>query len=293
MRIAIAGGSGLLGTAVARALEASGHELVRLVRRTSSGPGERAWDPVGGQIEGPGLADVDAVINFSGAGIADARWTEERKDELRQSRLASTETLVRHLSAHGRCQLFLSGSAIGIYGDTGASVVDESTPPGDDFLARLALDWEEVASRAPIPVVLLRTGHVLTGEGGLLGKQLLPFKLGLGGRIGSGQQFLSWIHVDDYVTAVQRLLVGDVRGPVNLVGPNPVDNATFTAALAARLHRPALIPIPLPALRLLFGSEMVQTALLTGQRVAPAKLRELGFTFAHEHLDQALASLDL
>lgn len=292
MRIAIAGASGLLGRAVGRHLITFGHDVLPLVRR-DAGPGERSWDPIAGTIEGAGLADVDAVINFSGAGIADARWSEERKEELRRSRLASTATLVSHLTAQGRCRQLLNGSAVGFYGDTGTEVVDERSPAGDDFLARLVVAWEAAASAAPVEVALLRTGHVLTGDGGFLGKQLLPFKLGLGGRLGSGQQFLPWIHVEDYVLAVRFVLETGLTGPVNLVGPNPVDNATMTAALGRRLNRPTLVPIPLVALRALFGSDMVENALLTGQRVVPARLIEEGFTFEHPELNQALASLDL
>lgn len=293
MRIAIAGASGLLGSAAARRLSEEGHSVLRLVRRDAAGPDERSWDPDRGRIEGPGLADVDAVLNFAGAGIADARWSEPRKEELRHSRMATTITLVEHLTADGRCRRFLSASAIGYYGDTGPAVVDEHSPAGTGFLARLVVDWERAAAHAPVPVVHLRTGHVLAAGGGFLGKQVLPFKLGLGGRIGSGRQFLSWIHVDDYVRALGLLLRSELTGPVNLVGPHPVTNARMAEALGERLHRPALIPTPLPALRLLFGAEMVDDALLSGQRVAPARLIGAGFDFEHPHLDEALASLPL
>lgn len=293
MRVAIAGASGLLGTAVAHRLRASGHEVVALVRRPPERADERQWDPEVGTIVDPGLADVDAVVNFSGAGIADARWSEPRKEELRRSRIVSTITLVHHLEPGGRCQRLLNGSAIGAYGDTGPEIVDERSPYGTDFLARLVRDWESAAAASPVPHVALRTGHVLTGRGGFLGKQLLAFKAGLGGRIGTGRQFQSWIHVDDYTRAVGFLLDSPMIGPVNLVSPHPVTNAAMTEALGRRLRRPTFVPLPLLALRAMFGSEMVETALLSGQRVAPARLLQSGFSFDHPDLDEALASLAL
>ena len=291
MRITIAGASGLLGRATAAHLRATGHEVLALVRREASGPDERRWDPDSGRIAAPGLADVDAVINFSGAGIADARWSVERKAELRSSRLNSTTTLAAALEPGGRCRRLLNGSAIGFYGDTGETMVDEGTPQGAGFLAQLVADWERAAHAAPVPTAYLRTGQVLTTEGGFLGKQRLPFQLGLGGRLGSGRQFLSWIHVDDYTRAIAQLLDSTLTGPVNLCGPNSVTNARFTAAFAQALNRPALIPIPLPALRLMFGSEMVDEALLSGTRVQPRRLLDDGFEFDHPELDEALASV--
>lgn len=291
MRIAIAGASGLLGRATSRHLRAGGHQVLALVRREASGPDERRWDPTAGRIDGPGLADVDAVVNFSGAGIADARWSEERKTELRDSRLHSTTTIAAALEPDGRCRRLLNGSAVGFYGDTGETVVDERTPQGAGFLAQLVADWEEAAHAAPVPTAFLRTGQVLTRDGGFLGKQRLPFRLGLGGRIGSGRQFLSWIHVADYTRAISHLLTSTMTGPVNLTAPNPVTNAQFTAAFAQALNRPALIPIPLPAVRLLFGSEMVDEALLSGTRVQPRRLLDDGFGFDQPRLDEALATV--
>lgn len=291
MRIAIAGASGLLGRATTAHLRAAGHEVLALVRREASGPDERRWAPDAGRIDAPGLSDVDAVINFSGAGIADARWSPERKAELRSSRLDSTTTLAAALEPGGRCQRLLNGSAIGYYGDTGETMVDERTPQGAGFLAQLVADWERAAHTAPVPTAYLRTGHVLTTEGGFLGKQRLPFRLGLGGQLGSGRQFISWIHVDDYTRAVAHLLTSTLTGPVDLTAPNPVTNAEFTAAFAQALNRPALIPLPLPALRLMFGSEMVDEALLSGTRVQPRRLLDDGFTFDHPRLDEALDSV--
>ncbi|MBK8447698.1 MAG: TIGR01777 family protein [Micropruina sp.] len=291
MRIAIAGASGLLGRATAAHLSRTGHQVLTLVRRPAERLDERSWNPDAGTITSPGLADVDAVINFSGAGVADVRWTEERKAELRASRLNATTTIAAAIDPHGRCRRLLNGSAIGFYGDTGETVVDEATPQGTGFLAQLVADWEGAAHTAPVPTAYLRTGQVLTGEGGFLGKQRLAFQLGLGGRIGTGRQFLSWIHIDDYTRAVAHLLTSTLTGPVNLVAPDPVTNAAFTDAFADSLNRPALIPMPLPALRLLFGSEMVDEALLSGTRVQPRRLLDAGFTFDHPHLGEALATL--
>ena len=292
MRIAIAGASGLLGRATAAHLRGTGHEVLALVRREASDPDERRWDPDSGRIAAPGLADVDAVVNFCGAGIADSRWSAERKALLRSSRLNSTTTLAAALEPGGRCRRLLNGSAIGFYGDTGEVVVDERTPQGSGFLAQLVADWERAAHAAPVPTAYLRTGHVLSADsGGFLGKQRLPFRLGLGGRLGSGRQFVSWIHVDDYVRAVAHLLTSTLTGPVNLTAPHPVTNARFTEAFAQALNRPALIPMPLPALRLLFGSEMVDEALLSGTRVQPRRLLDDGFAFDHPELAEALAGV--
>lgn len=291
MRIAVAGSSGLLGTRVVTELQRRGHQALRLVRRPASGAGERPWDPGRGEIGGAGLEDVDAVINFCGAGIADARWTPERKDELRSSRLDSTNTLVNHLSPTGRCQRLLNGSAVGVYGDSGEEIRDEDSPAGAGHLARLVVDWEAAAARAPVSAVYLRTGQVLTPSGGYLGMQWLPFKLGFGGRIGDGRQFVSWIHQTDYVNAVLFLLTSPLTGPVNLVGPNPVTNDTFTKVFAAHLRRPALLPIPTLALRVLFGSELVDEALLSGTRALPRRLLDAGFRFTRPDLAGALADL--
>ena len=291
MRIAIAGASGLLGRATAAHLRAGGHQVLALVRRPAEGPDERRWDPAAGRIDAPGLADVDAVVNFSGAGIADARWSEQRKAELRASRLHATTTIAAALEPDGRCRRLLNGSAVGFYGSTGETVVDERTPRGDGFLAQLVVDWEQAAHTAPVPTAYLRTGQVLTREGGFLGKQRLPFQLGLGGRIGSGRQFLSWIHIADYTRAIGHLLGSTLTGPVNLTAPEPVTNDHFTTAFAHALNRPALIPIPVPGLRLLFGSEMVDEALLSGSRVQPRRLLDDGFTFDQPRLEPALADL--
>ncbi len=291
MRVAIGGSTGLLGTALTRRLRDEGHEVVGLVRGEPAGPDQRHWDPDAGRIDGPGLTDVDAVVNLAGASIGGGRWTKERKTELRRSRIASTLTIVTSLDPDGRCQRLLNGSAIGVYGDAGFDVVDESSPPGRGFLAQLCLDWEAAAAHAAVPTVTLRTGNVLTPSGGFLGAQKALFQACLGGRIGDGRQFVSWIGQEDWLRAVVRLLDSELTGPVNLVAPNPVTNAAFTRAYGRFLNRPTLIPMPLTAVRALFTRDFVDEVLLASTRVRPARLLEAGFSFAHPTLTRAFAAL--
>jgi len=292
MRVAIAGSTGLLGEALVRYLTESGHDVLRLVRREPVRPGERLWDPTAGRIARPGLDDVDAVVNLAATGIGDRRWTAARKREILLSRTQGTLTLVHALHPDGRCQRLLNGSAIGFYGSTGDRIVDEDSPAGSGFLAGVVVEWEAAASHAPVPTALLRTGPVLARHGGYLAKQWLVFALGLGGRIGDGRQYLSWISLADHVRAMAFLLTSPLTGPVNLVAPEPVTNADFTRALGAYLHRPTPLPLPLPAVRLLFGREFVTDAVLSGCRVRPSRLLEAGFEFRHPRVAQALAALD-
>jgi uncharacterized protein len=291
MRVAIGGATGLLGTALGRRLTNNGHEVVRLVRGTPQAADQRRWDPDAGRISGPGLDDVDAVVNLAGTPIAGGRWTKERKAAIRRSRTTSTLTIVTSLSPNGRCQRLLNGSAIGFYGNTGAEMVDEQSPAGRGFLARVVQDWEMAASHSPISTAVLRTGHVLASEGGYLAAIWKLFAAGLGGRIGDGRQFLSWVSLADHIRAMEYLLTSDLTGAVNLTGPRPVTNAEFTRTFADYLNRPAVVPTPLPAVSLLFGREFVREALLAGQRVAPARLNEAGFEFRHKTLAEALAGL--
>ncbi len=291
MRVAIGGSTGLIGAALGRHLVRSGHEVVRLVRGQVSASDQRHWDPDAGRIDAPGLDDVDAVVNFAGAPIAGGRWTKERKAEIRRSRTTSTLTIVTQLSPDGRCQRLLNGSAIGYYGDTGADIVDETMPGGRGFLAGVVADWEAAAGHSPVPSTVVRTGHVLAREGGELAIQWPLFALGLGGKTGSGQQFVSWISITDHVRALEFLLHSDLTGPVNLVAPNPVSNAQFTRAFGAHLNRPTPLPLPLTAVMVLFGREFVNEILLPGQRVRPARLLDAGFEFEHPTLIQAFASL--
>lgn len=291
MRVAIGGATGLLGTALSRRLSRSGHEIVRLVRGTPQASDQRRWDPDAGRISGPGLEDVDAVVNLAGTPIAGARWTKERKAAIRRSRVTSTLTIVTSLAPDGRCQRYLSGSAIGFYGNTGAEIVDERSPAGRGFLVRVVQDWEAAAAHSPVSTTVLRTGHVLARDGGYLAAQWKLFSAGLGGRVGDGRQFLSWISLADHVRAMEFLLSSDISGPVNLVGPRPVSNAEFTRTFGSYLNRPTVLPMPLPAVSLLFGRDFVREALLSGQRVQPAKLTEAGFQFEHNTLAEALAGL--
>lgn len=291
MRVAIGGATGLLGTALSRSLVRGGHEVVRLVRGELTASDQRRWDPDAGRIDAPGLDDVDAVVNLAGTPIAGARWTKERKAAIRRSRVTSTLTIVTSLAPDGRCQRFLNGSAIGFYGDTGTASLDERDPAGRGFLAGVVSDWEGAVRHSPVPSAILRTGHVLSREGGYLGPQWMLFRAGLGGRIGNGRQFLSWISLTDHVRAMEFLLGSDLTGPVNLTAPHPVTNAAFTRAFGRFLNRPTLVPMPLPVVGAIFGREFVREALLSGQRVLPARLSEAGFGFQHETLPEALAAL--
>jgi len=292
VRIAITASTGLIGSALATALEGDGADVIRLVRRAPD-PGEIQWDPAAqaGGLSPGSLAGLDAVVHLSGAPIAGGRWTAARKQELRASRVGSTSALVRAMLAAGNPPpVLLVASAIGWYGDTGDREVDETAPAGAGFLAELVRDWEAAArpaADAGIRVVHLRTGIVLSRSGGMLGQLMLPFRLGLGARIGSGTQYLSWITLTDHIRACQFLLAaGDVSGPVNLTGPDPVTNAVFTAALAGQLHRPALVRLPAAVLRAALGE--VAGELLASYRVRPARLRQHGFEFRYPQLGPAI-----
>lgn len=291
MRVVVSGSSGLIGTALVAHLREGGHDVLRLVRRTPAAPDERGWDPPAGTID-PGTFDgVDAVVNLGGAGIADRPWSGARRQALRDSRIVPTEVLAAAVAEHGVPTL-LSGSAVGYYGDGGGVALDESAPAGRGFLADLTRDWEaatQAARDGGARVVLLRTGLVIAPSGGLMGPLKLVYKLGLGGRIGPGTQYMPWISLDDEVGAIRYLLEdAAVDGPVNLTGPLPVTNAEFTATLARAVHRPAVLPVPALALRALGsqGEEM----LLYGQRAVPAKLEAAGYRFRHATLEEALAA---
>lgn len=294
VRIVISGSSGLIGTALVGRLRGQGHEFVRLVRGTSGG-GDVPWDPARGVLPAEVIDGADAVINLSGAGIADHRWTDEYKRVLLDSRLQTTDLLARTIAAVDRKpSVFLSGSAIGWYGSRGDEQLDEGAAPGEGFLADLCRQWEgatAAAADAGVRTVHLRTGIVLSAEGGALKKQLPLFKFGLGGKFAKGHQWQSWITIDDEVGAIVHLMTADVAGPVNLTAPDAVTNAEFTATLARALHRPAILPIPSFGPKLLLGGELAESLLFTGQRVVPAKLLESGYVFVLPTLEPALRSI--
>lgn len=293
--VILAGGSGLLGRALASSLAAQGHQVVTLTRRPRPGVDtDVAWQPDG--AAGPwsrALEGAAAVVNLAGEGIADHRWTAARKASIRDSRLAATRSLVaaiRDCSTPPR--VLVNASAVGFYGAHGEEAVTESTPPGDDFLAQVCVDWEAVASGAAATtrVATLRTGIVLDTAGGALGKMLLPFRLGLGATLGSGRQFMPWIHVADWLAMVSWIIdTAEAGGPFNVTAPTPVTNADFTRALGRALRRPTLFWAPAPLLRLALGE--MAGLLLEGARVVPARATEAGFRFRFADLDAALADL--
>lgn len=294
MRTVIAGGSGLLGRALAQTLRASGHEVTVLTRRPRT-MGDVTWNPEeasGVWRETVGAADV--VVNLAGEGIADRRWSAARKQALLSSRLMATRALVQAVAASPHPpRVFLSSSAIGIYGDRGDDTLTEASTAGRDFLARLCIDWEMAARPAEqvCRLVLLRTGVVLDAAVGALPQMALPFRVFAGGRIGSGRQFISWIHRDDWTGLVRWALdTADVHGPMNLTAPEPVRNAEFARTLGRVLKRPALLPVPAAALRVAVG-EMADAALLVGQRVLPAVAQSHGFRFTYPELEGALRAL--
>jgi uncharacterized protein len=305
MKIVIAGSSGLIGSALVRVLRSEGdgqtHQVLRLVRRAPAADDEISWDPSAGRApDAADLAGVDAAINLAGAGLGDHRWTDDYKRQIVESRISSTALLSKSLAElEPRPRVLLSGSAIGYYGDTGDNTVDESAPAGTDFLADVAVQWEAataVATDAGIRTVLLRTGIVLSTKGGALGKVLPMFKAGVGGRLGSGKQFLSWIARPDYISAVRFLLDAEgidgadaISGAVNMTAPNPVTNREYTKALAAAVHRPALFPAPTPALRIALGE--FAGSVVGSQRVVPKRLLDAGFEFAYPEVGPALRAL--
>ena len=295
MRILVSGSSGLVGSALVRVARSDGDEVLRLVRRDANSDDEVSWDPAADRGPDPAqLGDIDAVINLAGAGIGDHRWTDAYKKQLVDSRIESTRLLASTIAElDDKPRVFLSGSAVGFYGDTGDTAVDEDSPAGNDFLADLAAKWEAAAvpaSSVGIRTVLLRSGIVLSTKGGALGKVLPLFRAGLGGRLGSGKQYLSWIARPDHVAAMRFLLrSADIVGPVNLTAPTPVTNAVYTKAIAAAVRRPSFARAPSAALRLALG-EFAET-VLEGQRVLPNRLLAAGFEFGYGTVDAALRAL--
>lgn len=293
MRVVVAGSSGLIGVEVVAGLRRGGHEVVRLIRGEPSRTDERRWDPPAGVIEPNALAGADAVINLCGAGIGDKRWTEARKQVLRDSRTTPTEVLAAAVAEHGIGTL-VNASAVGYYGDTGDTETDETAPNGEGFLAALCQEWESATSAAATAgarVVRIRSGLVLSPSGGMLAKLRPLISLFLGGRLGSGQQYWPWISLDDEVAAIRFATEHDtLTGPVNLTSPAPVTNAEFIRTLGTALDRPTPWPVPGFALKAVLG-EFGAEGILMGQRAVPKALERAGFTFRHKTLGQALAAV--
>jgi uncharacterized protein (TIGR01777 family) len=293
--IAITGASGLIGSALAKRLRVAGDTVRPFVRRAARDPLEISWDPARGRLDATALRGVDAVVHLAGESIA-TRWTDGRKRRIRESRVVGTSLLANALAQLDTPpRVLVSASAVGYYGDRGDELLDESSGAGTGFLAAVCVDWEaatQPAAARGIRVVHLRNGIVLARDGGALSKMLLPFRLGLGGPVGSGRQWLSWIALADVVEII-RLAIGDDRiaGPVNTVSPNPVSNADFARALGRVLHRPALLSAPAAVLRLALGAEMANETLLASQRVVPRKLASVGYVFRAPTIDGALASI--
>lgn len=290
--IVVSGATGLIGSALVKSLRTRGHRVRRLLRTARERTADDVvWDSSTGPVPPAALADADAVINLAGEPVAH-RWTSERKHAIRESRVRSTAMLAQAIASSSRKpSVFLSGSAVGYYGDGGDALLDESSAPGSDFLARVCVEWEAAAAPAAdagVRVVLLRTGIVMSPRGGALAKLLPIFRLGGGGPLGSGRQWMSWIGLTDHVRAIEHALgTESMRGPANLVAPNPVTNAEFAATLGRVLARPALVPVPAFALELLYG-EMARATLLAGQRVLPKALSAAAFEFSQSTLEAAL-----
>jgi len=290
MKYLVSGASGLIGSALVGPLTADGHQVTRLTR-SGGGAGSVRWDPATGVADRAAIEGHDAVVHLAGENIA-GRWTAAKKRRISESRIAGTRSLCASLiSLKQPPRALVCASAIGYYGDRGDEVLNESSPPGTGFLPEVCRQWEEAAGLAAahgIRVVHLRFGVVLSRRGGALAKMLTPFRLGLGGRIGDGAQFMSWIAIDDVVGAIRHALTrDDLSGPANAVSPAPVTNREFTAKLARVVSRPAVFPMPATAARLVFG-EMADALLLASARVAPAKLLSTGYVFLHPTLEEAL-----
>ncbi len=292
MRVLISGASGLVGSALVPSLEAAGHRVRRLVRQRCEEPDAAFWDPAAGTLDAGALDGVDAVVHLAGESIAAGRWSAEVKRRILESRVEGTGLIAEELAALEAPPALVAASAIGYYGDRGVEPMDEESPSGEGFLAEVCRRWEAAAQPARDAgsrVVHLRIGMVLSRRGGALQRMLTPFKLGLGGTVGDGRQFMSWIHLDDLVAVIEHALAdGELAGAVNAVAPQPVSNREFTRTLGRVLGRPTLVPVPAPLVRLAFG-EMGSELLLASTRVVPARLEGAGFAFRFPELEAALA----
>ncbi|MFE3767539.1 TIGR01777 family oxidoreductase [Streptomyces sp. NPDC059104] len=291
MRIALTGSSGLIGKALVRSLRADGHDTVRFVRRAPAAPGEARWDPRAGYVDPAGLEGADAVVHLAGAGVGDHRWTAAYKKEIRDSRVLGTAAIARAVAALGSPPpVLVCGSAIGYYGDTGDRPVDESAPAGTGFLPSVCVDWEAAAAparAAGIRTVFARTGLVVAADGGAWGKLFPVFRAGIGGRLGNGRQYWSYISLDDEIAALRHIIdTPALTGPVNLTAPHPLTNREVTAAMGRVLHRPTVCAVPAPAMRLALGE--FAGDVLGSQRVLPARLLGSGFAFRHPGIEESI-----
>lgn len=287
--IAITGASGLIGSALTSHLRDKGENVIKLVRREPRSKDEAFWNPVDGKVDLDALEGVASIVHLAGAGVGDKRWSAAYKSEILNSRLYGTSTIA-NAAEQLKVKSLISSSAIGWYGETGNRAVTENDRGGDDFLAHVCLEWERAADAAPsVRTVKIRTGLVLDPTGGALGRMMPLFRFGLGGKLGSGKQWWSWITLRDQVRAIDYLIDSDLSGPVNLTAPNPATNSEFTAALARALRRPALFPVPGFALKVALGG--FSTEILGSKRVLPERLNESGFIFDFPHLAPALAKL--
>ncbi len=295
MEVAVSGASGLIGTSLRERLETDGHRMVPLVRGEAPGPDEIRWDPYDGKIDAGGLEGLDALVHLSGERIRAGRWTQRHRRAVLESRTRTTRLLATTLADLDRPPpVMASGSAIGFYGSRDDEELTEEAGPGDGFLADLCMAWEAAtapAEAAGVRVAHLRSGLVLSGDGGLLDPFIMPGKLAVAGRLGSGQQWMSWISIDDEARAIAHVLSSDLRGPVNLTGPNPVRNREFVDVLADVVRRPKLPPVPAFAVRLVFGRMAADEAALTSQLVRPTKLQADGFVWEHRDLESALRAV--
>ena len=288
-RVAVTGASGLIGTALVGHLRSEGHTVQRFVRRLATAPDEITWDPIAGTVDLAALEGIDAVIHLAGAGVGDKRWTKKYKAAILNSRILGT-TAIANAIAEVKPSVFISGSAIGWYGETGNRAVVETDRAGDDFLAAVCREWEGAADLAgDVRTVKIRTGLVLDPTGGALGRMLPLFRFGAGGKLGSGKQWWSWITLHDQVRAICHLMESKISGPVNLTSPNPVTNQEFTAALARAIHRPALFPAPAIALKIALGG--FSSEILGSKKVLPEVLSQDGFVFDFPHVSKALEAL--
>lgn len=293
MKILVTGSTGLVGSALIPSLKAEGHQVVRLVRsEPKDAATEIYWNPEQGTINAAELEGLAAVVHLAGENLAEGRWTDEKKKRIRESRVQGTKLLSEALAqVSAKPEVLVSASAIGFYGNRGDEILTEQSASGSDFLAEVCREWElatQAAAQAGIRVVNLRFGVIFSPQGGALKKMLTPFRLGVGGKLGSGHQYMSWIAIDDAVGAIEHALANEtLRGPVNTVAPQPVTNSEFTKAIGRTLSRPTIFPVPAFAARLMFG-EMANETLLTSQRVEPLRLKESGYVFKYPELQGAL-----